>query len=85
MQRCGSNCKNPIASVCIKPYAVSMAVDGLQGTSIAVGTVIGFPHGSALPAIKAAEAEAAFQDGAVDVDMVINVGRALSGDWVYVH
>jgi len=74
----------PLASVCIKPYAVKMAVEALRGTAIPVGTVIAFPHGSALPEIKAAEAEAAFRDGAQEVDMVVNVGKVLSGDWGYV-
>ncbi len=75
----------PIASVCIKPYAVRLAVEALLGTEIAVGTVIGFPHGSALPLVKAAEAEQAFLDGVTDVDMVVNVGKVLSGDWDYVR
>jgi deoxyribose-phosphate aldolase len=75
----------PVASVCIKPYAVAMAVEALAGTAIGVGTVIGFPHGSPKSAVKAAEAEAAFGDGAREVDMVINVGKALSGDWAFVR
>lgn len=75
----------PLASVCLKPYAVRMGVEALHGTAIAVGTVIGFPHGSPLPEIKAAEAAAAFRDGARDVDMVVNVGKVLSNDWEYVY
>ena len=75
----------PLASVCLKPYAVRMGVDALQETAITVGTVIGFPHGSSLPEIKAAEAETAFRDGARDVDMVVNVGKVLSNDWEYVY
>ena len=75
----------PLASICIKPYAVKMAVEEMAGTGVAVGTVIGFPHGTALPEIKAAEAEAAFRDGAHDVDMVVNVGKVLSKDWDYVR
>lgn len=73
----------PLASVCIKPYAVRLARELLAGTKIGIGTVIGFPHGSALPAIKAAETAAAFDDGATEADMVINVGKALSHDWDY--
>jgi deoxyribose-phosphate aldolase len=75
----------PIASVCIKPHAVALACQALKGTRIAVGTVIGFPHGSALPEIKAFEAERAFDDGAIDVDMVVNIGKVLGGDWDYVR
>jgi deoxyribose-phosphate aldolase len=75
----------PVASVCVKPYAVKMAVEEMAGTEIAVGTVIGFPHGTSLPEIKAAEAVAAFRDGAHDVDMVVNAGKVLSKDWEYVR
>ena len=77
--------KFPIASACVKPYAVRDAVEALRGTEIAVGTVIGFPHGSSSPQIKAAEAKAAFRDGALDVDMVVNVGKVLSRDWQFVQ
>jgi deoxyribose-phosphate aldolase len=62
-----------------------MAVEILADTAIRTGTVIGFPHGSSLPAVKAAEARRAFADGARDVDMVLNVGKALSGDWGFVR
>jgi deoxyribose-phosphate aldolase len=74
-----------VASVCIKPYAVPMAVKLLQGSGVAVGTVIGFPHGSHLTKIKVAEAEAAMDDGAVELDMVVNIGKVLSKDWGYVR
>jgi deoxyribose-phosphate aldolase len=73
-----------VASVCIKPYAVRRAVELLSGSSVAVGTVIGFPHGGCLTKIKAAEAEAALDDGARELDMVVNIGKVLSGDWRYV-
>lgn len=67
-----------LASVCIKPYAIPLAVEVLQGTSIGIGTVIGFPHGSNLPQVKALETRLAFEQGACEVDMVINIGEALS-------
>ncbi len=54
-----------VASVCIKPYAVAMAAGVLAGSGVAVGTVIGFPHGGHLTRIKCTEAEAAMDDGAV--------------------
>lgn len=73
----------PLASVCIKPYAVSLAREVLSGTSIGIGTVIGFPSGSHTPDSKAIETERAFDDGATEADMVINVGKALSHDWDY--
>ena len=77
--------KYEVASVCIKPYAVKLAVDLLKGSSVAVGTVIGFPHGGHTTSIKRAEAEQAMADGATELDMVLNIGRVLSGDWRYVE
>jgi deoxyribose-phosphate aldolase len=73
-----------VASVCIKPYAVSQASRWLKGSTVAVGTTIGFPHGGHASAIKAAEAEQALSDGASELDMVVNVGKVLDKDWAYV-
>ena len=74
-----------VASVCVKPYAVARAAAALSGSTVLVGTVIGFPHGGHLSKIKAAEAAAAMADGAVELDMVVNIGKVLSGDWDYVR
>jgi len=73
-----------VASVCIKPYYVRRAVEALAGSTVAAGTVVGFPHGGNLPSIKVAEAEAALADGARELDMVVNIGKVLSRDWAYV-
>ena len=70
-----------VASVCIKPYAVARAVELLRGSSVAVGAVIGFPHGGSTTKVKRFETRTACEDGAIEIDMVINVGKALSGDW----
>src|SRR5438874_4635231 len=61
-----------VASVCIKPYAVRLATEILKGSTVAVGTTIGFPHGGHKTAIKVAEAEMAMDDGARELDMVVN-------------
>ena len=74
-----------VAAVCIKPYAVPLAKQLLEGSGVAVCTVIGFPHGSNLPEVKALEADLACQQGATELDMVVNVGRVLSQDWKYVE
>ena len=74
-----------VASVCIKPYAVAKAAEWLKGSPVAVGTVIGFPHGGHVTRIKVAEAEQAMTDGATELDMVVNVGKVLSKDWGYVR
>lgn len=70
-----------VASICAKPCHVAAAARDLEGDAVAVGTVIAFPHGSAtLPALEA-ESRQAIADGAVELDMVANVGKVLSGDW----
>jgi deoxyribose-phosphate aldolase len=72
------------ASVCIKPYAVRQAAQLLAGSPVAVGTVIGFPHGGHPTAVKVFESEQAMNDGAVELDMVVNIGKVLSEDWSFV-
>jgi deoxyribose-phosphate aldolase len=83
-QGCALAREYDVASVCIKPYAVRRAAHLLKGSTVAVGTVVGFPQGGNLTAIKMAEAEAALADGAHELDMVVNIGKVLSGDWDYV-
>jgi len=76
--------KYHVASVCIKPYAVKMAADMLQGSDVMVCTVVGFPHGNSRVDVKIFETERAIDDGAVEIDMVVNTGKVLSEDWEYV-
>ncbi len=76
--------KYNVASVCIKPYAVKMAAELLKGTEVLVCTVVGFPHGGSPKNIKLAETKQAIEDGAVEIDMVVNIGKVLSEDWDYV-
>src|SRR6476646_5970488 len=68
-----------VASVCVRPADVLRARAILNGTDVAVGTVIGFPHGSHRTAIKVAEARHALDDGATELDMVIQIGALKSG------
>jgi deoxyribose-phosphate aldolase len=74
-----------VASVCIKPYYLARCAQVLRGSSVAPSTVIGFPHGGHTTSIKVAEARQALADGGRELDMVINIGKALSGDWTYVR
>lgn len=74
-----------VASVCLKPYHVKEAAKLLAGSDVIVGSVIGFPHGNSTTEIKRAETRRACLDGAREIDMVINVGKALSGDFDYVE
>ena len=73
-----------VASVCIKPYAVKLAAKLLAGFGVFTSTVVGFPHGGHLTRVKVFEANAAIDDGAVELDMVANIGKVLTGDWTYV-
>ena len=70
-----------VASVCIKPYAVRLAAEILAGSGVLVGTTIGFPHGGHATAVKVFEAEHAMDDGAVELEMVVNIGQAIGGKW----
>lgn len=77
--------KYNVASVCVKPYAVKQAAEMLRGSEVLVGCVIGFPAGNSSIAVKVFETETACRDGAVEIDMVINIGKALQEDWIYVE
>jgi deoxyribose-phosphate aldolase len=74
-----------VASVCVKPCFVPLAVELLKGSDVAVSTVIGFPHGGSTMATKLFEAEDAMNNGAVELDMVINIGELRSGNREYVQ
>jgi deoxyribose-phosphate aldolase len=74
-----------VASVCIMPFALRRCVEILAGSGVKSSTTIGFPHGGHATAIKRAEAERALEEGGEELDMVINISKALSGDWRYVR
>lgn len=74
-----------VASVCVKPCAVPLAAAELRGTGVAVGTVIGFPHGANPTDVKVFEAKWAVERGATELDMVINIAKSLEGDWRYIE
>ena len=68
-----------VASVCVRPVDVARARSILDGTDVAVGTVIGFPHGSHATETKVFEARRALAEGATELDMVIDIGALRSG------
>ena len=74
-----------VATVCVKPSELALAAAALEGSGVLPTTVIGFPHGSNKTSVKVFEAREAIADGAREIDMVINIGRLLSGDFVYVE
>lgn len=74
-----------VASVCVKPYMVKQAAIYLKNSGVKIGCVIGFPHGNSTTAVKVFEANTACEDGATEIDMVINIAKAIGGDWEYVE
>jgi deoxyribose-phosphate aldolase len=77
--------KYPLGSLCVRPSSVAATAEALSGTDIPTCTVIGFPQGTPCTSVKVFETEKAILDGATEVDMVVNIGKTLSGDWDYVH
>ena len=76
--------KYKVASVCCRPSELALVTQLLQGSDVKPSTVIGFPHGCNKTETKAFEAEQAIADGAVELDMVLNIGKLLDGDHDYV-
>src|SRR5688572_13907002 len=74
-----------VATVCVKPCHVKLAKDQLKESDVIVSTVVGFPHGSNLTEIKVAEAEKAMDEGALELDMVLNIGQLRSGKHNFVR
>ena len=74
-----------VATVCVKPCDVRLAKDALKDSDVLVSTVVGFPHGSNLTSIKVAEAQQAMDDGALELDMVLNIGQLRSGKHDFVR
>ncbi|MCP3966109.1 MAG: deoxyribose-phosphate aldolase [Lentisphaerae bacterium] len=80
-QLCAEAAEYKFASVCVNPCFIKLSADLLKGSGVKVCTVIGFPLGANTSDIKAAEAAQAVELGAEEVDMVINIDAAKSGDW----
>jgi deoxyribose-phosphate aldolase len=74
-----------VASVCLVPSYLPRCVEALAGSGVRASTTIGFPHGGQATAVKVRESRIALEQGAQELDMVINLHRTLSGDWDYVR
>jgi deoxyribose-phosphate aldolase len=70
-----------VATVCVKPYSVPQSADLLGGSSVLVCAVAGFPHGNSHTDIKVAESERAIAEGSKEIDVVVNVGKVVGGQW----
>ena len=84
-RECDISRKYKFASLCVKPYMVEETATLLSGSGVKVCCVIGFPSGNSSILSKVYEANDACINGAHEVDMVINVGKALEGDWAYIE
>ena len=73
--------KYHVASICCRPADVALVADELKGSDVLVGTVVGFPHGSSSTKTKVFETALALEEGAVEFDMVINIGFMKSGKY----
>lgn len=73
-----------VKAVCVKPYSIPVAKEVLTGSSVAICAVVGFPHGNSMAQVKLREAQDAIAAGAHEIDMVVNVGKVLSGAYDYV-
>jgi deoxyribose-phosphate aldolase len=85
VQGCQLGKKYQVASVCVRPSDVAAASRELAGSGVKVSMVVGFPHGANRSEVKALEARLAIQDGAKELDMVMNIGKFLSGQYDYVR
>ena len=74
-----------VASVCVRPCDTDLAVRQLQNSSVRVGSVVGFPHGSSTTAVKLYEARDLLRRGAREIDMVINIGKLISRQFQHVE
>jgi deoxyribose-phosphate aldolase len=82
---CKTALEHNVASVCIIPHYLRRCVEVLAESGVAAGTTIGFPHGGQGVAAKVREAEDAIGAGAQELDIVVNIGKVLGGDWDYVR
>jgi deoxyribose-phosphate aldolase len=74
-----------VASVCVVPYFLPRCVELLRGSGVKPTTTVGFPHGANATSIKQAEAEQALDQGAEELDVVVNIGKVAGGDFAYVR
>ena len=82
---CQLAAKYHTATVCVKPCHVKLAAEQLKDSDVIVSTTVGFPHGAHNTAIKIAEARLALDEGALELDMVLNIGQLRSGKFDFVR
>ncbi len=85
VEQCDIGKKCQVASVCVRPSDMPVAAQQLKDSGVPPSMVVGFPHGANRPEVKALEAKLGIEDGAKELDMVMNVGKFLSGDEAWVR
>lgn len=85
IEGCKLATKYDVASVCVKPYHVTLAKKELEDTDVLICAVIGFPHGNSTLEIKLAETTQVINDGATEVDMVVNLAKVMDEDWDFLE
>ena len=75
---------NEVFSMCVKPCDIKAAKELLKKSNVKVSCVLSFPHGADATPVKAFQAKQAIEDGTDEIDMVMNIGKFLSGDYEYV-
>jgi deoxyribose-phosphate aldolase len=85
IENCELGKQHQVATVCVRPSDAAIATQRLAGSGVVTSVVIGFPHGAHRPEVKALEAKLAIEDGAKELDMVMNIGKFLSGDYDWVR
>ncbi len=81
---CKTAARYDVATACVKPYSVPLARTVLTGSGVGVCAVVAFPHGNSTTTIKVKETREAIENGASEIDAVVNIGKVLSGEWAYV-
>lgn len=76
--------ENGVFSMCVKPCDIKAAKELLKNSDVKVSCVLSFPHGADSTPVKAFQAKQAIEDGADEIDMVMNIGKFLSGDFEYI-
>lgn len=85
IENCELGRKHQVASVCVRPSDVALTTKQLEGSGVVPSMVVGFPHGAHRPEVKALEAKLGIEDGAKELDMVMNIGKFLTGDYEWVQ
>ena len=82
---CAVGLRYEVASVCVLPYYLTRLAERLHGSRVRASTTIGFPHGGHTTRTKLAETEGALDEGAEEVDVVVNISKVMSNDFGYVE